>query len=157
MKIKFFKPVLVVSIVTCLFMFSSGVVFSQNSTKCRLVESLGNNQRIKILNQINASVVGAEYKISKRKKLIIKKVKSIHFKGCKAIVVADVKLKRKIRRDANGVIRITAVVDACTRREVCLKNSKIDKVRLSNTLRIGEAMYKWIANKVLPNNVCYAL
>jgi len=149
--------IVIIALIGLFFTISTGTIFAQNSTKCKLVEGIGNTSKERILNQINASAAGSEYKISKRKKLIINKVKSIHFEGCKAIVVADVNLKRKIRRNANGTVRITAIVDKYTKKQVCLKNPKLDKIRLSNTLRVGEGFYKWVANKVLPNNVCYSL
>ena len=157
MKTKFIKLEVLTVFVFILTVLLSGSVFSQNSAKCRLVETIGNAQKMEILNQINAVVIDTKYEISPRKTLLIKNVKSINFKGCKAIVDVEVKLKRKIRRDAKGTIRITAVVDRYTGNQVCLIKSKVDKVRLSNTLRIGEGFYKWIANKVLPNNVCYDL
>lgn len=149
--------IVIIALIGLFFTISTGTIFAQNSTKCKLVEGIGNASKERILNQINTSAAGSEYTISKRKKLIINKVKSIHFEGCKAIVIADVKLKRKIRRNANGTVRITAIVDKYTKKQVCLKNPKLDKIRLSNTLRVGEGFYKWVANKVLPNNVCYSL
>lgn len=128
---------------------------AQGRLNCRVVESVGNANSIKILNQINSEIEGTVYKISPRKKLILKKVRKVHFDGCKIIVDVEAKLKRKIRRDAKGTIRISAIIDSFNRDRVCVKKAKVDKIKLSNTLRIGEKFYKWVANKVLPNNHCF--
>lgn len=137
-----------------LMMACTGSVKAQD---CNVVEAIGNGTKERILRQVNDNVSGDEYRISRRKKLIINKVHSINFKGCKVTVIANVTLKRKIRRDAKGNVTITGTVSEFNRDRVCFNNSKLDRIRLSNTLRIGEGFYKWIANKVLPNNVCYPI
>jgi len=142
-------------ILTILISSMSLTVSAQSRLNCRVVESVGNANSVKILNQINSEIEGVVYKISPRKKLILKKVKRVYFDGCKIIVDVEAKLKRKIRRDANGTIRISAIIDSFNRDQVCVKKAKVDKIKLSNTLRIGEKFYKWVANKVLPNNHCF--
>ena len=128
---------------------------SVNAQKCQLIEGVGNSMRESILAEMNRTTAGATYKVSSRKTMVINKIESIRFEGCKAIAKANVTLKRKIRRNARGTVTITAEVDKYTKTRICLKNQRLDKIRLSNTLRVGEGFYKWIANKVIPNNVCY--
>ena len=126
---------------------------------CRSIEVFGNAQREIILRQINDSISGQEYRISKRKTLIIKNARSISFSGCEATLEVEVKLKRKIRRDANGIITVKGTVSEAnfTGRRVCISNARIDKLKLSKTLRIGEALYKRVANRVFPSDRCFDL
>ena len=131
------------------------VALSANAQKCQLIEGVGNAMKTSILAEMNRTTAGATYKVSSRKTMVINKIESIRFEGCKAIAKANVTLKRKIRRNAKGTVTIKADVDKYTKTRICLKNQKLDKIRLSNTLRVGEGFYKWIANKVIPNNVCY--
>ncbi len=138
-----------------LILISAHTVNAQ--VNCRLVERVGNSHPVNdtILKKINDSIAGLDYKISKRKTLHIYNATKVTFKGCKIIVDADVKLKRKIRKDAKGKVKVIGVVYRITRDKFCVKKAKVDKVRLSNTLRIGEGFYKWIANIVLPDNTCF--
>ena len=140
-------------IITVLFGLLVG--FSLNAQKCRLIEGAGNAMKASILAEMNRTTMGASYKVNKRKTMVINKIESIHFEGCKVIAKANVTLKRKIRRNARGTVIIKADVDKYTKTRICLKNQKLDKIKLGSTLRVGEGFYKWIANKVIPNNVCY--
>ncbi|WP_445381334.1 hypothetical protein [Robiginitalea sp. IMCC43444] len=122
---------------------------------CTTTERIGNALKPRILSEVRNSSEGATYKISSRKTMVINKIEDLRFEGCKVFVTAQVTLKRKIRRNAKGRVYISATVNSFNPNKVCLKNPKLDKVRLSNTLRVGEAFYKWAANRVLPNNACY--
>lgn len=132
---------------------------------CRIVQQFGNEPRINatILEQINRSAAGSTYNgLTKLKKLEIKEIESIHFEGCKAIAVVRVVLHRKVRRNAKGRATITGEVVSANnllgssgRRSVCISNAKVEKLKLSNTLRFGEKFYAWVANKVFPKNQCY--
>ncbi|NER18698.1 hypothetical protein [Spongiivirga citrea] len=141
-------------VIGLLFMLPTAIL---NAQDCRVVEAIGNGTKELILRQLNDKTRGEVYKISRRKKLIINKVETIGFKGCRVTVVAHVTLKRKIRRDAKGRVTISGTVSEFNRNRICFNNTKVDKIRLSNTFRIGEGFYKWIANKVLPNNRCYSV
>ena len=128
-----------------------------NAQDCVTTEREGNRYAPLIIAQINAYAAGESYTISRRKKLYINRINSISFEGCRVTIVANVTLKRRIRRDATGNATITATVSSYSLSNFCLQNPKLDKLKLSNTLRIGEGFYKWIANKVVPNNHCYDL
>lgn len=39
-------------------------------------------------------------------------------------------------------------------RQVCYDKAQVTDVNLSRTLQIGEGVYKWVANKVLPSRGC---
>ncbi|MBC30534.1 MAG: hypothetical protein CMH48_06775 [Muricauda sp.] len=124
---------------------------------CNFVQSYGNAIKSKILEQINGLVAGAQYDVgaTNLKKLEIKEAKNITFNGCKVTLELRVKLKRKVRRDATGTIIVTGNVHKAQlygAKYILVKNAKVDKVRLSKTLRIGERFYKWAANRAFPNN-----
>ncbi|AKA34516.1 hypothetical protein [Flagellimonas lutaonensis] len=133
---------------------------------CNFVQSYGNASKSKILEQINGLVAGAQYDVgaTNLKKLEIKEAKNITFNGCKVTLELRVKLKRlelrvklkrKVRRDATGTIIVTGNVHKAQlygAKYILVKNAKVDKVRLSKTLRIGERFYKWAANRAFPNN-----
>ena len=127
------------------------------AVNCRSVQLLGNAGSQYILNEVNKEFGNKTYKINRRKKLHIKEATSISFNGCSAKMKVNVAVKRKIRRDAHGYIILKATVDYFDGRKICLTKSKVLKVKLSNTLRLGEATYKLVANKTLPNNTCFNL
>lgn len=134
----------------------TGAVQQVAAQSCTTTERIGNANKDYILSEVRSASEGATYKISSRKTMVINKIEDLYFKGCKVYVTAHVTLKRKIRRNASGRVYISATVNSLNPKKVCLKNPKLDKVRLSNTLRIGEGFYKWIANKTLPHNMCYS-
>ena len=123
---------------------------------CSTVEIIGTHMERQILDKINAQSAGQRIKINKRKTLVIKEVSNLSFSGCNALIKANVKLKRKIRRDAIGNIKLKGKVTAYTRDEVCLSNVKVVKVNLSHTGVLGEAVYKAVANKVIKNKQCFS-
>ncbi len=137
-----------------------GICFLSTSAmaqiNCTFVESYGNADNASILEQVNNQVAGAVYDVgrTKLKKLEIKRAKRISFDGCKVTVELDVKLKRKVRRDARGTIIVSGTVYRAQfygDKHILVKNASVDKVRLSRTLRIGEKFYKWVADKTFPN------
>ncbi|MEM9685774.1 MAG: hypothetical protein AAF934_02505 [Bacteroidota bacterium] len=68
--------------------------------------------------------------------------------GRKVEVTAAVTLKRKICRNAKGNIKITMNYSIdWSQCKICVHDPKIKQVKLSNTLRIGENIYKKIANR----------
>ncbi|WP_114389254.1 hypothetical protein [Notoacmeibacter marinus] len=129
---------------------------AQAQVNCRVVQSIGNALAGDIRDQMNARVAGARYEISRRKTLIIRGVDRVRFDGCRMRADLSVTLKRKIRRDASGSIRLGATVQSFTRDRVCLGGVGVEKVSLSRTLNIGERWYKRAANRALPNRQCFS-
>ena len=124
---------------------------------CDVIEIIGTSERARVLTQLNDNVRGFEYRINRRKQLVINNIQDVRFSGCTVTVIANVTLKRRIRRNARGTAIITGNISELNTSRVCFNNAKLNRIRLSNTLRVGEAFYRWIANKVIPNNVCYSL
>lgn len=133
---------------------------------CGLVESVGNNSKNdEIKRQLDVLYAGLTQEIrgGKRKTFHINRTDSVRFSGCNMTIMLDVELKRKIRRDAQGKVYVEAVMqnvefDRGSRLRSgtgCIKEAKVDKVRLSNTLRVGEAIYSWIANKSVESQQCF--
>lgn len=123
---------------------------------CNLVEVIGSHMEREIVDQIGRQVAGTSFKINRRKTLVVHGVGDLSFSGCQATLRLHVTLKRKIRRDATGVIKLKAKVSSFDRDEVCLSNVHVADVSLSHTLGIGEGIYKQVANKAIPNRVCYS-
>ena len=119
---------------------------------CNALESL----QSLILRKVNSNIAGQSYRINRRKRLLIHHLKDISFKGCSMNLEMDVTLKRKIRRDAHGTVKMRADITYFSffGRQLCYHNAKVTDVNLSRTLGIGEAAYKWVANKALPNGQC---
>lgn len=123
---------------------------------CTFVESYGRADNASILEQVNNQVAGAVYDVGRTnlKKLEIKRARSISFDGCRVTAVLEVKLKRKVRRDAKGTIKVSGTVYYAQfygDKHIKVKNASVDKVSLGRTLRIGEKFYKWVADKTFPN------
>ena len=147
--------------VTSVVVLMGAATFASKATAgtCELIQP---KQRI-LLSLLNARVAGTSKRINRRKTLIIKKVVSIRSyqnrgRHCRISARVNVKLRRRIRRNASGYINIRGDISVALqgrRLRVCIKNSKITKIRLSRTLRIGERFYRWVANKVLPRNHCF--
>lgn len=121
-----------------------------------------------VLDQLDRRVAGAEYRINRRKTLRVHGVDSLRLNGRVADARLDVTLLRRWRRDAHGTVDIRAQLDlgGCrvrvdarnqaisVRGEVCLANPEVTRVSLSRTLGIGEAVYRWVANLMIPNRFC---
>ena len=129
---------------------------SAQTLDCNEVESEGNNASAVLVALLNSEVAGTTRRINRRKTLRINEVRELTFDGCRATVVAHVTLTRKIRRNAHGTVRVTANVTSFSGTEVCLSNTQLRSINVSNTLRFGEAVYRWIANKIIPDNHCLA-
>ena len=133
------------------------IFLAQSELNCSVVESLGTELTPVILSRINEEVSGESHRINRRKTLVINQVKDISFRGCTIILKLDVVLKRKIRRDASGIVELHGEISSfdLQKRKLCYKNAKVANVNLSHTLGIGEGFYRWIANLVLPDNGCF--
>ena len=141
-----------------------GSVFTDHSSAiaqvdCESVQSLGNSFQSQIIEQLNARVSGESYKISRRKKLRINYIEEVTFSGCQMTTRINVTLRRKIRRNAHGTVSIRANISSLNlaERSFCYDNARVIDVNLSRTLNIGEAVYRWVANKALPNSNCFNL
>lgn len=126
---------------------------------CNAAQRLGNSVRSSIISQLNGRFAGASQRINRRKTVRINRISSISFNGCNVTARANVTLKRKIRRDAHGTATVRAKISSFNlgSKRVCFKNVNLSALSLSRTLGIGERFYRWIANKVLPNNQCLSL
>ena len=103
---------------------------------------------------VNSQVAGERFEISDRKSLEIHQMESITGSECSFRAVVDVTLHRKIRRDASG----TVVLKGDLRLEdgkICVANASVADVDVSNTLNLGESIYKWVANRALPSTLCF--
>ncbi|WP_299405818.1 hypothetical protein [Acaryochloris sp. IP29b_bin.148] len=129
------------------------------SLDCHQVETLGRRYESQLLSAVNGKVAGKTHRINRRKKLRINQVKSIAFDGCRMKVNAHVTLKRKVRRDAHGTVKMKARITSFSlaRGKVCYDEARVTDVSLSRTLKVGERVYKWVANMVLPNRGCYTI
>lgn len=103
---------------------------------------------------VNGQVQGFSYKISDRKRLVVNGVESLSGTNCSIRAKLDVTLKRKIRRDAHGSVTVKGTL-AVRNGKICVANTSVADVDLSNTLNLGEAVYKLVANKAIPNNLCF--
>ena len=132
---------------------------AQSATNCNTIEAIGNSNATSIMSAINARSAGQTHRINRRKQLRLNSISSLSFNDCNVTINADVTLIRKIRRNARGNMRMTARVNSFdpTRNQICLSGSRVDSLRLSRTLRLGEAVYRWIANRALPGTQCFSL
>lgn len=103
---------------------------------------------------INTQVKGFSYKISDRKRLVVNGVESVSGSNCNIRAKLDVTLKRKIRRDAHGDVTVKGTL-ALRNGKICIVNTSVADVDLSNTLNLGESVYKLVANKAMPKNLCF--
>lgn len=129
---------------------------------CTFVENYGNAKKASVLEQVNNEVAGAVYDVgaTNLKKLKIKRAKNIFFDGCKVTVELEVELERKVRRDAEGTIFVSGTVYEAKLygdKHIKIKNASVDKVRLGRTLRIGEAFYKWVADRTFPSKQTFRI
>lgn len=136
---------------------------SGNAVFCNLVETAGNEPTMnaRIRADIGSIYNGYSYRINRRKTLTINSVEGVRFTGCAMRIQMDADLKRRIRRDAEGTLWVDATVRSLNLRSApgqgrgCVKDARVDKVRLSNTLRVGEAFYRGVANKFVESDVCF--
>ena len=142
------------SVVMCLCSFFF-TVSAHAEISCSQVESLGNQFKSTFLEQVNKKIAGKKKRVNRRKTLHIKKMAWVTFNGCKIKARVNVKLARKVRRDAIGHIIASGVVKSFDGEKLCIKSAKIHKVNVSNTTKIGERFYRWAANKSLPKNKCF--
>jgi len=123
---------------------------------CSQIEFLGALFDTRLEAELDTRVAGEEYRISRRKQLRINGIKDVTVNGCNITVVADVTLKRKIRRDADGTVTMKGKIAVNSlgndKFELRFTDIEVTDVSLSHTLGIGEAAYGWVANLVLPDS-----
>jgi hypothetical protein len=152
-----------ISITVLSLLILSSIYTLNAQINCNLVQGYGNAEKESILEQVNRNMAGVVYNnvgATKLKKLVIKEARNITFTGCRITLELKVKLKRKLRRDASGTIIVSGYVSKAQfygNKHIFIKNASIDKVRLSNTLRIGEKFYRWVADKTFPSNQRFSL
>lgn len=130
---------------------------AQAAIDCNLVQALGNASSNLILQQLNAQVAGSSTRINRRKTLVIHGARDVSFRGCQLRSTIGVTLKRKIRRNAVGTVKITANVSSFNGRRVCLTGVRVKNVDVSRTGVIGESIYRMAANIAIKNNQCFNL
>lgn len=126
---------------------------------CSAIESFGNTFNSALVNQANSRIAGTSYRINRRKTLKIHELRHLDFRGCRVNMTTNVTLKRKIRRDAHGTVKLSADISSVdlAGKKVCYTNARVTDVDLSRTLGIGESVYQWVANRALPNGGCFDL
>jgi hypothetical protein len=95
----------------------------------------------------NNRLAGREHRVSPRKTLVINSVESISGSDCDVVMEATVTLQRRIRRDAQGTMRLAGrlVLD---NGNMCIVAATVTDLRLSNTLFVGEFFYKLLAGSI---------
>lgn len=129
---------------------------------CTTIGIVGNAFAGAFLQDMQNDIAGQSFRISSRKSLVIHGVDDVAFAGCRVDATLDVTLRRRIRRNAHGTMKVHATVTSVDLQhpegvEICIANPQLDRVRLSHTLRLGEAVYRWVANLALPNRYCAIL
>ncbi len=145
------KTIIAGSVFTAIILGSA----SAQPADCDLVQNVGRGANDFILEQINSQVAGTRERISRRKTLILREAESVSFNGCAMTLDIRATLKRRVRRNAHGRIRMRASVSRFTNREICLSNVRVADIRFSRTARIGERFYRRAANRAVPNNQCF--
>lgn len=108
-----------------------------------------------VKNILNNQVAGYSERISRRKRFVVHGIDSIYLDGCNVVVNINATLKRKIRRDAHGIVTVAGNLSYDNYNKTwCVQNIRITKMKLSRTLRIGERIYTRFANKNIPNQIC---
>lgn len=139
-------------ILTLVLSFSTGQASAQSSClNCTEVETEGNASSGLLTLFLNGKISGYEYRLNRRKKLVFTRVSDIKFKGCKAYATFHVTLKRKLRKDAKGFVKVKATVFNRTSNKILLKDLDVYNVNMSNTLEIGESIYTLIAKRKVPS------
>lgn len=125
---------------------------------CQQIQEKVTNHAESFRAGLHAAVGGHSHKLGPLKSLVINSVDSFGDGGgdCKVSAVLQVKLKRKIRRDASGTItmsaRLSADETAPGNLAVTLTEIQAENVSLSNTMSIGENAYKLALNFLLPSS-----
>ncbi len=132
------------------------VPYLYTNPDCDQVNSLGSALAPEVLEAGNSQLRG-EYRLNRRKTLQIHSVESVTVSDCRIQLNLNITLKRKIRRDAHGTMRLSSRINSISESEVCLSDVNVDDVNVSRTGIIGESVYRWAANIVLPNNRCFPI
>ncbi len=131
---------------------------SLDCNKFEQIASLFDNQ---ISMRLNEEIAGYTKRLNRRKTFRINVVDSLLFDGCSATVIANISLLRKWRRNAHGSSTVIGDISATNggnnTSRICLSNGRVTKLKLSRTTRLGETVYKFVANKVIPDNFCFSL
>lgn len=122
---------------------------------CNEIELVTAFARSEVLAELNSRIAGEEYRINSRKRLVIHGVNDVQVQGCEITVITQLTLKRRIRRDAHGTVTARATVSVnslgSNTFDVSFDNVRVTDVSLSHMLEIGEAIYRWFANRA-PSN-----
>ncbi|MEM9169095.1 MAG: hypothetical protein AAGC56_05530 [Pseudomonadota bacterium] len=110
-----------------------------------------------VTDNVNAALPQS-HRLNRRKRLTMQSVRNVEVDGCRVSLRADVRLRRKVRRNANGYANLSGRIDSINLadRRACLSRLNVGRVRVSNTTRIGERAYQIVANKAIPNTLCFS-
>ncbi len=122
-------------------------------TDCSVFDVIIRPNPAVILSMVN-NYLPMEEKISKRKTLITQRARSVSSNGCKAQIVLDATMRRKIRKNASGTLTIEADLHSVAGNYICIRSPKVKDVNLSNLGAIGENFYRRQGNRGLPNEMC---
>ena len=130
---------------------------------CSTIQALGNGTTMnaRILDEVNRRYGGYSERYNRRKTFKINSADVITFTGCVMRIQFNADLERKIRRDAEGTVYVNATMknlnlNLRTRSgRACVKGAEVDQIRLSNTMRIGEAIYRRFANSFVDREMCF--
>lgn len=130
---------------------------------CSTIQSLGNGPTMnaRILDEVNRRYAGYSERYNRRKTFKINRADLITFTGCIMRIQFSAELQRKIRRDAEGTVYVDATMKNLNLNlrtgsgRACVKDAEVDQIRLSNSLRIGEAVYRTFANSFVDREMCF--
>jgi hypothetical protein len=99
-----------------------------------------------VLVVLNAELAGYEHEINKRKTLVINDFEWVTGDECEVIMLVDVTMKRKLRKDAHGTMILEGTLDT-SGGQICLVDIQLTEFSLSHTLQVGEWFYEKLAGK----------
>lgn len=96
---------------------------------------------------VNDKLAGYEHKISDNKTLVINSLESFTANECNIVIVANVTMKRKLRKDAHGTMTLEGTLDT-SGGQICLVDTHVTDFSLSHTLGVGEWFYEKFTGKI---------
>ena len=124
---------------------------------CRTVETLGTAQTARVLMALNSEFEDREIRINRRKRIQIQEITRVNFRGCQARITARVIVRRRWRRNARGTVIFSTEVERIALPQICVNNTRVRDVNLSNLTALGEALYERVANWFIPEGFCVTL
>ena len=123
----------------------TSVSFAQTCTE---KETLGNNNKVKILKNLNKHTKKVNKNIGVGR-LHSVKARNLTFSGCHVKVTFDAKLKRMIFPNQRGTVKLKAYVTSITKNKICISNTKLKSFSLSPSWNSEKVLYKKIGKPFL--------